>query len=292
MSKLVGEILPGAVYDKEFRISGKTYPFHSFCQPDSEAGWSDQMAIQLEQSSKTHFIDRYNRKIALDGIRDKLSDKNCCYLDMGCSSGYMLEDALEAFPEIAAVGADYFFAGLLQCHQRLADIPLFQVDLANCQFGNNLFDAVTCLNVLEHIQDDVSALKHLFRILKPGGKLVVTVPMDPNLYDIYDQVHCHVRRYKMGELKHKVQSAGFNILKANYFGVFIYPAFYMVKQLNKLRFNQIAEDKKKQIVFKQINDTSRSMFMEKLCNIEYSSGKHNSYPFGIRGYVVAQKVEL
>lgn len=47
--------------------------------------------------------------------------------------------------------------------------------------------------------------------------------------------------------------------------------------------------KKKKIVFKQIRESSRSIFMEYLCNIEYSLGRIVDYPFGIRGYVVAIK---
>jgi ubiquinone/menaquinone biosynthesis C-methylase UbiE len=196
---------------------------------------------------------------------------------------------LNVYPGVAAIGADYFSAGLFQCHQHLPDIPLFQVDLAKCQFGDNMFDAVTCLNVLEHIQDDVSALRHLFRIIKPGGRLVVTVPMDPQLYDIYDQVHCHVRRYEMNELLHKEESAGFNIKRYNYFGVFIYPGFYLVKKINSRRYSNATADEKNETVFKQIKDTSGSMVMEKLCNIEYSFGRYIRYPFGIRGYIVAEK---
>jgi ubiquinone/menaquinone biosynthesis C-methylase UbiE len=291
MNEIIGKILPDVLYDKEFKLGQGNYPFYSYCQPDSEAGWSNEMAIKLEGPSENHFIDHYNRKVALDLIRDKLESKGCLYLDMGCSSGYMLEDVLKNYPEADAIGADYFSAGLLQCHRRLPDIPLFQVDLANCQFSDNLFDAVTCLNVLEHIKDDVSALKHIFRIMKPGGELVVTVPMGPGLYDIYDEVHHHVRRYQMNEIKSKLKSAGFHILKNNYFGVFIYPGFYLVKIRNRKRYRQVTDNEKNEIVFKQIKDTSRSVLMEKLCGVEYSLGRRIKYPFGIRGYVLAQKAK-
>lgn len=289
MSEIIDRILPGVVYEKSFKVDGKNYPFYSFCQPDSKSGWSDQMTEQLEELTKDHFIDRYNRKIALDGIRNKLASESCCYLDIGCSSGYMLENVLENFPKVTVIGADYFSSGLLQCHQRLMNVPLFQIDLVNCSFSDNLFDAVTCLNVLEHIQDDKTALKQLFRIIKPGGKLVVTVPMGRKLYDIYDQLHYHVRRYQGSELIHKVNSAGFNILKNNYFGVFVYPGFYLIKQANRWRFRKFSDNEKKRIVFKEIKNSSRFVFMEKLCNIEYSLGKRIKYPFGIRGYLVASK---
>jgi ubiquinone/menaquinone biosynthesis C-methylase UbiE len=289
INEIVKKIIPAAVYEKEFKIGERAYPFYSFHRPDSEANWSDQMASRLEQPSKHHFIDRYNRKIALDGVKDKLAGKNCCYLDVGCSSGYMIEEVLENFPDVNIIGVDYFSAGILQCHKRLPDIPIFQMDLSNCQFPDNLFDSITCLNVLEHIQDDTSALKHLYRITKPGGKIVITVPMGQNLYDIYDQVHYHVRRYQMPEIINKIRSVGFNVLKNNYFGVFIYPGFYVTKKINKLRFSQASEERKIEIVFKEIKESSHSAFIEYLVNVEYALGKIIRYPFGIRSYILARK---
>lgn len=289
INQIVKKIVPGAVYEKEFKIAGQAHPFYSFHRPDFEANWSDQMASRLEQPSKHHFIDRYNRKIALDGIRDKLANRDCCYLDVGCSSGYMIEDVLANFPNVNIVGVDYFSGGILQCHKRLPDIPIFQMDLSSCQFPDSLFDSITCLNVLEHIQDDVLALKHLYRITKPSGRIVITVPMGRNLYDIYDQVHYHVRRYQMPEIVSKMRSVGFNILKNNYFGVFVYPGFYVTKKINKLRFSQVSEERKMEIVFREIKESSRSTFIEHLVNVEYFLGRVIRYPFGIRGYIFAQK---
>lgn len=290
MKEMVEKILPGAVYEGSFKIDGRSYPFFSFCQPDSGNGWSDQLTRQLKDFTKEHPIDCYNRKLAIDGIKDKLANENCCYLDVGCSSGHMLEIILKDFPNVHAVGTDYFSEGLMYCHQRLPDIPLFQMDLVDCKFSDNLFDAVTCLNVLEHIKDDEAALKQLFRIVKPGGKLVVTVPMGRSLYDIYDQVHYHIRRYEANELIDKVQSAGFSILKHNHFGTFVYPGFYLVKRINSWKFPRSIDYENKQVVFKQIRATSRFILMEKLFGIEHFLGKIIKYPFGIRGYVVAQKM--
>lgn len=289
MEEIVEKILPGVVYKGSFKIDERSYPFFSFCQPGPENGWSDQLTQQLRYFTKEHPIDCYNRKLALDGTRDKLVSENCCYLDVGCSSGYMLEAVLKDFPNVHAVGTDYFSEGLRHCHQRLPDIPLFQMDWVNCKFTDNLFDVVTCLNVLEHIQDDVTALKQLFRIIRPEGKLVITVPTGRRLYDIYDEVHHHVRRYQLGELISKVTQAGFNVLAANHFGVFVYPAFYFIKKLNKWRFSKIADAEKKRVVFKEIQAGSRSVIMDKLYRIEYSLGKRMGYPFGIRGYLVASK---
>jgi len=289
MNRLVEAITPGVSYEKGFKINGKILPFYSFCRPEGENGWSDQMSVGLEEFSRNHFIDRYNRKIVLDNLQDILSRPGCAYLDAGCSSGYMLEDVLSRVPGVDAAGADYFTAGLLKCHQSLPDVPLFQFDLLDCRFPDGLFDAVTCLNVLEHIQDDARALRQLARIIKPGGRLAATVPMGPHLYDIYDEAHYHVRRYELKAFKDKIISAGFKVLRFNYFGALLYPAFYMVKKLNRVRYRGITGEEKKRIVFKQIAQSARSPFMEKLCSWEESWGRYVRYPFGIRGYVVAQK---
>ena len=288
MSVLIEKILPGVTYEGGFRINGKTGPYYSFCRPDGNFGWSDDMAEVLEEPTRNHFIDIYNRRVAIEGVKAKLSGGSC-YLDMGCSSGYLLEEVLKRFPGVEAIGADYFKAGLLQCHSRLPQVPLFQDDLVNCKFPGNIFDVVTCLNVLEHIQYDNAAIKQLFRILKPGGVLAVTVPMHQGLYDIYDDVHGHCRRYALGELQDKFEAAGFKVKRLNYFGVFVFGPFCMVKLVNKIRYRNISESQKKKIVINQIKETERFPFMDKLCEIEYSLGLKILYPFGIRGYAIAVK---
>ena len=76
-------------------------------------------------------------------------------------------------------GSDYFGSGLTRCHAELPDIPLLQMDVTQCPLPSNAFDAVTCLNVLEHVPDDLKALSELHRLLRPSGRLVITVTMNP-----------------------------------------------------------------------------------------------------------------
>jgi SAM-dependent methyltransferase len=247
------------------------------------------MAESLEEATRNHFIDIYNRRIAIDGIKSQLIKKDCCYIDIGCSSGYMLESVMSAFAHVNIFGADYFSTGLMQCHRRLPNIPLFQIDIIKCNLEDNLFDAISCLNVLEHIEDDYLAIKQLYRIIKPGGVVVLTVPTMPNLYDMYDEVHYHIRRYKLNDLEQKVCSAGFKILKSNYFGVFMYPIFYLIKKINKIKFDKLNFDEKKQKVFNEIRNTERYHFFKDICFLEQALGKKISYPFGFRGYIVAAK---
>ena len=70
-------------------------------------------------------------------------------------------------------------------------------------------DTVVCLNVLEHIEDDVSTLADLLAILQPGGRLVLIVPAHARLYSSLDVHLRHFRRYEKAELEQKIRDAGF-----------------------------------------------------------------------------------
>lgn len=79
-------------------------------------------------------------------------------------------------------------------------------------FKNKTFDSIVCLNVLEHIKDDNSAIKNLFTLLKPGGRLILLVPAHQFLYGEIDRSIGHVRRYNKGDLTRRLEETGFKIL--------------------------------------------------------------------------------
>jgi SAM-dependent methyltransferase len=70
-------------------------------------------------------------------------------------------------------------------------------------------DTVVCLNVLEHIEDDVATLADLYAVLPAGGRLVLIVPALARLYGTLDVHLHHFRRYEKAELEEKVRNAGF-----------------------------------------------------------------------------------
>src|SRR5277367_1261662 len=84
------------------------------------------------------------------------------------------------------------------------------------------FDTVVCLNVIEHVQDDVGALRNIHDALSEDGRAVVLVPFGPQLYGSLDEVLGHCRRYTEEQLTEVAQRAGFQIeriLKFNRPGV-------------------------------------------------------------------------
>lgn len=73
------------------------------------------------------------------------------------------------------------------------------------------FDTIVCLNVLEHIPDDVAALEHFCRLLVPGGLLLLLVPAHPRLFGSLDLAMGHERRYREDGLRQLLERAGFEI---------------------------------------------------------------------------------
>jgi glycosyltransferase involved in cell wall biosynthesis len=78
------------------------------------------------------------------------------------------------------------------------------------------FDTALCLNVLEHVADDVAALRRVHALLQPGGHVIVFVPADPSLYGALDKGIGHLRRYSKDELSQKLRDAGFELADVAY----------------------------------------------------------------------------
>jgi 2-polyprenyl-3-methyl-5-hydroxy-6-metoxy-1,4-benzoquinol methylase len=79
------------------------------------------------------------------------------------------------------------------------------------------FDTIVSLNVLEHIRDDVGALRAMREIVHPGGQLVLLVPAHPALYGEYDRLDGHFRRYTKRTFTSVLRTAGFTKYSLRYF---------------------------------------------------------------------------
>lgn len=78
------------------------------------------------------------------------------------------------------------------------------------------FDSVLCLNVLEHIDDDVGALRRMGQLLRPGGRVIVLAPALPVLFGQMDRAMGHLRRYTLRSLKRAFSAAGLKPVHGRY----------------------------------------------------------------------------
>jgi SAM-dependent methyltransferase len=145
------------------------------------------------------------------------------YLEIGCGTGFVLAGVAEAYPRAEITGSEVFGVGLPYAARRVERAELIQMD-ARCIPYVEEFDVVGAFDVLEHIKEDEAVLAQFQRALRPGGGVAITVPQHPWLWSTQDDRACHVRRYRVGELREKVSRAGFKVEFETSFVSFLLPA--------------------------------------------------------------------
>lgn len=96
------------------------------------------------------------------------------------------------------------------------------------------FDLIAAFDVLEHIKDDQDLLECIFTALVPGGAAVLSVPAMQVLWSSFDEFDLHFRRYDRGDLTAKLERAGFQALKTNYFFSSLFPVVYSVRKVRDM----------------------------------------------------------
>ncbi len=253
-----------------------------------ESGWTDDLTELHEDSgSGDHPIDVASRARAVEAIRGTAAEGGTI-LEVGCSAGHTLRDLRRAFPDALVIGADYVPGPLEDLGRSMSGVPLLQLDLTRCPLPDRSVDAVVALNVLEHIEDDRAAVREIFRVLRPGGVAAIEVPAAPSLYDVYDQVLMHHRRYTRRGIVRLFEEAGFRVSGTSHLGFFVFPAFALVKLKNK-RHMKRPEAERRAMVAASIQSTSKSAVLDALLGLERAAGKFVRYPVGIRCVLTASK---
>lgn len=135
-------------------------------------------------------------------------------LDAGCGRGFYTRILLERANKVSAL--DYSENHINALKRRLGNLS--QLSLAvgsadNLPFGSQQFDLVVHCEVLEHIDDDQKVLSEIFRVLQPGGKLIISVPVPPAPFPDSE----HVREgYTLEQISQLLKDSGFEILRYQY----------------------------------------------------------------------------
>ena len=104
---------------------------------------------------------------------------------------------------------------------------------------NQQVDSVVCLNVVEHVKDDLEGLRNIYSVLEPGGRAVILVPEGQSIYGTLDQVLGHYRRYSEAELRSKMETAGFHVERILHFNRVTRPAWFFNGRILKRKcFNR------------------------------------------------------
>ena len=150
-------------------------------------------------------------------------------------------------------------------------------------FGSERFDLIAMLDVLEHVVDDRRALVNLRDRLKPGGRLLLTVPAYMFLWSRHDEVNHHQRRYTRSALVRLMRETGYDVRHATYFNTLLFPLVLGVRTLNNL----LGRDEGSDLAMP-------SPPVNKLLTQVFASERHliphTALPFGVSLLLVAQRV--
>ncbi|NLC56354.1 MAG: class I SAM-dependent methyltransferase [Armatimonadetes bacterium] len=142
-------------------------------------------------------------------------------LDVGCGTGATLA-ALARFGK--PVGVDLAAAALAYTAQRGCR-RVCACDAQRLAFADGTFAVVTALDVVEHLDDPVAALREMGRVCAPGGSVVLSVPAHPLLWSDHDVALAHRRRYTARLLRQHVEAAGLTVTRLTYgYAAFFLPA--------------------------------------------------------------------
>jgi SAM-dependent methyltransferase len=269
---------------------GGVDPYISFVGEDHAVNWSADLEELHEESSREHFMDVWTRASILARLGPL--PRQPAILDLGCSTGYLLEDLQAKFPQALLTGVDLVAAGLRKAHRNVPDVRLVQADVCALPLEDQSLDGAVSANLLEHVPDDQQALRELRRVLRPGARGVLVVPTGPSTYDYYDRFLGHERRYARGELASKARRAGLEIVEDAHLASLLYPAFWLVKQRNRYRYSDLQGDALQARVASDIGGTQDSRVGYAACRVEQALSRRGiRLPFGIRGLTVVSRPE-
>ncbi len=251
--------------------------------PDS---YDSSLFEYIFETEKKHFLHVGRKEIILNFLQKYVGNTNeLSMLEIGCGNGSVLSYLRES--GIAVDGADIFLEGLQLCRRRGAIEGLYQVDIMALPFIHS-YDVVEALDVLEHIEDDAGALLEMNRALKPGGKLLITIPANKFLWGYWDIMAHHKRRYSRREIVTKLEQNGFTVKRISYYMFFIFPLFAAVRLLGKsFSAGRVEFDIKKSPELKTL-PVINEIFLISL-RIEKWLMNYVSLPFGASIIILAEK---
>lgn len=242
--------------------------------------------MEIEYEKRYHEVETENwwfvsrRRYLLDVLKD--APKDSLILDIGCSSGIFLKELeMKGFKMEHLFGIDISEKAIENCKNNGIQ-NAFVMDAQKITLPEK-FDIIVASDCLEHLQDDTQALKNWHGLLKTGGMLYVFVPAFQSLWSKHDEVNMHFRRYTNKELKDKLTSEKFTVLKSSYWNFFLFIPLYLFRKIDAV----LSRNKKKEGQI--IDGKMTNAVLLKLLLFENRLLKYVNFPFGVSTFCIAKK---
>jgi SAM-dependent methyltransferase len=147
-------------------------------------------------------------------------------------------------------------------------------------FADESFDLVLATDVIEHVDDDGAALREITRVLKRGGRALITVPAFRSLWGLQDEISQHKRRYRAREVLALVRGAGLQVLERFYFNYVLFVPIFLARQAMRLWRPRIASEN-------QVNSPFVNRALGAIFRFDVRTAPRLRPPFGVSYLVLA-----
>jgi SAM-dependent methyltransferase len=186
--------------------------------------------LQTHKAEDRHWWYRGRRTVierVLAGLRLPARAR---ILDAGCGSG---RNMVELARHGTVTGVELSPTSVRLARQRGIG-EVVEGSVLEMPFSADSFDLAVSLDVIEHLEDDLGALREMRRTVTPGGSLLVTVPAYPWLWSGHDEINHHHRRYTRRSLERVAEQAGWEQVRTTYFNSLLLPAAIILRVLDRL----------------------------------------------------------
>lgn len=233
---------------------------------------------KVEQSHWWHVGRRRIIASFLERILGEVTDSPARILDVGCGTGANLL-LLSKYGD--AEGVDISDDALAFCRERgLQKVKKGAAE--ELPYADESFDLVSALDVVEHLDDDLAALKEMKRVLRPGGRVFLFVPTFMFLWGLQDDVSNHRRRYRLPELRRLLEQAGFEVERTSYANITFFLPILLIRRL--MRLTGIKAESENSINVPALNGV-----LGWLLGAEGTVLRYMNLPFGVSGLCVARR---
>ncbi len=242
-----------------------------------------QQYVQLENA---HWWFVVRQKIILYFLHKHIKGCSLTILNIGAAGGASSK-WLEEFGAVTSVENESVFID----HLRSKGMNVTDASVLSMPFADNSFDLVCAFDVIEHVEDDASALREIQRVCKVQGIVCITVPAFQSLWSNHDMVNRHFRRYSKKELHKRIEAVNnFSIKESTYFNSLLFLPIFVARKVGAVFSSGTKDGKSDFELYKTASWVN--VVLKCIFSFELFLLREVSFPVGVSLICILKKKEI